>query len=118
MYTIIYGRLIGKHFVDHTSKMNFEFTDEQKANLNTIHTDFIAEYKEIFDDDKLEGLCTSSVTFKVKLISYDDLEIGASYFVLTDDQKNVLYFEKLKEIEEIYVVVGEEIHNLYEARSL
>lgn len=119
MYSIIYGRLIGKHFVDYTDRMDFKFTDEQKANLNQINADFISNYKEVLDDDKMDGFHTSSVIFKEKLISYEDLVIGALYFLLADDENNVLYFEKLNgEREEIYIKVGEEIFDLPPAPTL
>ncbi|MED9969325.1 MAG: hypothetical protein UFA98_04850 [Ruminococcus sp.] len=104
MYSIIYGRLAGKHKVEY----DFE-TDSNGKKYGYTRADFIAEYNlDITDESVFEGFQTFSVVFKEEQAKYEDLLMDRMYFLLTDSTDHVLYFEEVsRENLWIEITVGE-----------
>lgn len=104
-YNIIYGRLAGKHKI-----VLYSGSGEDLEAHYEINTDFICEYNlDNFDECEVEGFQTCSAIFGEKDVKYEDLIMGQLYFLLTNRDNCVIYFEKVKDEDEfIEIEVGEE----------
>lgn len=106
-------KLIGKHYLNITGDGGLEFDDSEERTFgNEISAYFISNFSDEFNEYEIQGLCTTEVTFKENLVSFDDLEIGANYLLLTNDDV-VLYYEKLtSETKDKTFAVGQLIYEM------